>query len=121
MSQFAGVLKPKSSISVACCGVIQVPAGRYIPCAGLPRPGCLGQEEVALEMASSIPAAKPLVLKTTTLKNVHFTDKPLGSLVQLQVSRSGELSCPYSVLTALRSLLHEALGREKASLLSPPC
>lgn len=89
-SLFAGLSKPKSFIRAACCGVTQVSAGRGVPCVGLPRQDCLGQAEV--------------VLKTTVLKNVDFTNKHVGGLVPLQVRVWANLeNCHVLILSPLLS------------------
>lgn len=58
MSQFTRLLKPKSFVSAACCGVVQVSGEGVYHVWGFPGQGCLRQQEFSWDMASSISAAK---------------------------------------------------------------
>jgi len=73
--------------------------------------------------------ASQLQSKSVCSENNHTKKRPfhkqmlgrLGSAPSENGNKSGELSCPYSVRSALRSLLYQPWHRERVSLPSPPC
>lgn len=103
MSPFAGLWKPKSFVSAACCGLTQVSARWGVPCAGLPQAGLPGARGGGMRDGTQRFSCKAegFALKTPVLKNVRFTNKHLGGLVHLQVrTRANLKSCHVLILSS---------------------